>query len=154
MEASLVSAQSTCTKSSFRLRQVVLRKDTEQTQITGNDTVKFFLVLNNRFDIKFSVVISNVFHLCINLLKHLFFLCSDIYKLTYALIFNAWKQFHQIYFLFPSTKFAKMKATLSVAVHYQLLNLGTKHYPVTIKRIQMKESVIISHTFIPPGVQL
>ena len=77
-----------------------------------------------------------------------------IYKLTYALIFNEWKQFHQIYFLFPSTEFAKSKVTLSVAVHYQLLNLGTNHYPVTIKRIQMKESVIISHMFIPTCVQL
>lgn len=75
-------------------------------------------------------------------------------KLTHALNFKVRKQFHQIYFLFRSTEFAKSKVTLSVAVHHQLLNVGTKYYPSTIKRIQMKESVTISHMFVLGGVQL
>jgi hypothetical protein len=87
-------------------------------------------------------------------IKMYIFFDTVIYKLTYALYFEEWKQFHQIYFLFRSTEFAKSEVTLTVAVHYQLLNLGMKHYPATIKRTQMKESVIISRSFIPRGVQL
>jgi hypothetical protein len=74
-----------------------------------------------------------------------------LHKLTPALIFNVQKQFHQIYFPFRSTELAKSKVTLSVAVHYQLLNFGHEELS-SHKRIQMKESVIISHMFIPHGL--